>query len=115
MVTITFFKLNNDTLTGYRASGHAGYGKYGQDIVCAAVSVLTQATGKGILQVAGAKAEKRIDESTGFYELKLKEDQPDSVLEKAQVLLKTLEIALVAIANDKQYSGSIRINYTERR
>lgn len=115
MVTITFFKCSDDKLLGYRASGHAGFGKYGQDIVCAAVSALTQATGQGILQIASALADIKTDESTGYYELILRDNQSEIAADRAQTLLKTLEIALIAIAKDKQYSGFIRINYSERR
>ena len=39
MITITV-KKRNDTYIEFRIKGHAGYAEEGQDIVCAAVSVL---------------------------------------------------------------------------
>ena len=115
MTTITFFKSTDNRLTGYRASGHAGYGKHGQDILCSAISALTQAIGQGIKDVVNASAEMRCDDNSGFYEITVEDQQSAEVLEKVQILLRTLENALIAIANDRQYSGSIRINYSERR
>ena len=44
---VTFFRRADGTLIGYRAQGHTGYAEAGQDIVCAAVSALTQSTLNG--------------------------------------------------------------------
>ncbi len=38
MVSVTFFENNDNSFSGFSLSGHAGTGKYGKDIVCAAVS-----------------------------------------------------------------------------
>ena len=56
MITITFFakeiekkdKVNLETITGFRTEGHAEYAEYGQDIVCAAVSILVMNTMESI-------------------------------------------------------------------
>ena len=114
MTTVTFIR-QGEALYGFQASGHAGYDAYGKDILCAAVSALTQSASQGITQVARAKAEVRTDEKEGFLELTLTQDENTERFRYAQVLLKTLENALVAIAKDRQYSGKIRINYRERR
>ena len=115
MTTVTVFKQANGFIDGYRAVGHAGSGKYGKDIVCAAISVLTQSIGEGIVHVANAKASVRIDEDTGFYEILLEDHQDQRLLDQAQILLKTFENAVAALAQDRQYSGYIRMNYSERR
>ena len=46
----------NDGKTGYevKAKGHAGAGKYGQDIVCAAVSCLMQTLANEVEEAARA-------------------------------------------------------------
>jgi uncharacterized protein YsxB (DUF464 family) len=52
MITITFFakeieqdvKFNVESVTGFRTEGHAGYAEYGNDIICAAVSILVMTT-----------------------------------------------------------------------
>ena len=38
MVSVTFFENKDNSFSGFSLSGHAGMGKYGKDIVCAAVS-----------------------------------------------------------------------------
>lgn len=40
MINITVFRDDNGICKGFQCMGHAGYADYGQDIVCAAVSVL---------------------------------------------------------------------------
>lgn len=47
MINITFYSKNNHYI-GYAVSGHAMYGEYGQDIVCAAISVLAINTANSI-------------------------------------------------------------------
>ena len=115
MTTVTFFKRKDGLITGFQAEGHAGWADYGQDIVCAAVSSLTQSAWQGLEQVVGAKVESRIEPEKGLLRAMLTADQPDDIMEKAQILLKTLEMALTGISNDKQYSGTVRIMTRERR
>ncbi len=40
MIKITVFRDDNGICNGFHCMGHAGYADHGQDIVCAAVSVL---------------------------------------------------------------------------
>lgn len=40
MINITVFRDDNGICNGFQCMGHAGYADCGQDIVCAAVSVL---------------------------------------------------------------------------
>ncbi|HAU87402.1 MAG TPA: ribosomal-processing cysteine protease Prp [Lachnospiraceae bacterium] len=40
MINITVFRDDNGICNGFQCMGHAEYADYGQDIVCAAVSVL---------------------------------------------------------------------------
>ncbi len=100
--------------TGFKAQGHAGFSEYGKDIVCAAISALTQATAQGVTEVAKAKAKLTVDDDKGLLELEIVDDSEEA-LKKAQILLKTLELALTSISQDEQYTGTVRIIYRERR
>ncbi len=40
MITVTVFRSDTGTYKGFRCKGHAGFAERGQDVVCAAVSVL---------------------------------------------------------------------------
>ena len=50
MTTIVIYK-NNENFVGYECYGHSGYGEYGSDIVCAAISSVSYATLNGIEKV----------------------------------------------------------------
>ena len=41
MIRVTIYKNEKHECVGFKALGHAGYSENGQDVVCAAVSVLT--------------------------------------------------------------------------
>ena len=48
MIRVTFYRKENGSLSGFCIKGHAGYGKSGRDIVCAAVSALSFNTANSI-------------------------------------------------------------------
>ncbi|ETA74981.1 ribosomal-processing cysteine protease Prp [Ligilactobacillus equi] len=89
-------------ITGFELTGHAGYGIEGEDIVCAAVSVLTISTVNSLEQLA--KVELDIDERPlegGYLRVELKTDN-----DEAQLLLASLRLGLADIA--QQYRKYIR-------
>ncbi|OGO76636.1 MAG: hypothetical protein A2Y23_06460, partial [Clostridiales bacterium GWB2_37_7] len=47
-------------ITDFKVDGHAGFAKSGDDIVCSAVSVLTQTTVQGLKMVADIDIEYEI-------------------------------------------------------
>ena len=54
MTTITVYKRQNGAIAGFEASGHAGAARIrGYDLVCCAVSVLTQTCVNALEAVAG--------------------------------------------------------------
>lgn len=116
MTTVTFFKeVGREVYSGFRASGHAGYAEYGSDIVCAAISALTESTAMGLQDVVRAKVRVTTDEDKGLLEAILEDGQSEDIIAKAQILLITLKKALTAIAEDRQFPGTIRIITKERR
>jgi len=113
MTKVVFYERDDKLMTGFEAAGHAGYAKRGQDIVCAAVSALTQAAANGLSEVVKANLEARMDEDTGYLSCMLTNANSEDVIEKSQILLKTLKMALTEISKD--YPGTIRIIIRERR
>lgn len=65
----------NDGKTGYevKAKGHAGAGKYGQDIVCAAVSVLMQTLANEVENAAkgGSVAKGNVERGHGWMKVEV--------------------------------------------
>ena len=54
MIKIKFIK-KNDNFLSFEISGHANNGKYGEDIVCAAVSATSTMVLNGLLEVMSLK------------------------------------------------------------
>ncbi|MEY8441247.1 ribosomal-processing cysteine protease Prp [Lactobacillaceae bacterium 24-114] len=62
------FNLNSDhQITAFEIRGHADAGPYGQDIVCAAVSVLSISTINGLEQVAKTNPTVESDNDNGGF------------------------------------------------
>lgn len=93
MIKITFY-TKSDNYIGLVSEGHAGFDKRGKDIVCSAVSSITQTCALGILEVLKINAKYEVDEDKGYLELRLPEAMDKSLLEKTQVLLQTTCLAL---------------------
>ncbi len=94
MITIQIFNQNN-TVCGYEISGHAGYSQAGQDIVCAAVSVLSINTANAIERFTDIEANIHVDD-TGYLKVLL----PDKRDVKAQVLLDAFSLGIQEIYNN---------------
>ena len=110
--TVSFFKRPDGALTGYRAQGHTGYAEAGEDIVCAAVSALTQTTLNGLQNVLKAPVMFEIDDEAALLEARLTPQATEAQVEAAQLLLKTLLEGLRAI--ERSYPRNVRI-IEERR
>ena len=110
---VTFFRRADGTLTGYRAQGHTGYAEAGSDIVCAAVSALTQSTLNGLRSVLKAPVMFEIDERSARLEAQLTPEATDEQVDQAQLLLVTLLEGLQAI--ERSYPRNVRIFFEERR
>ena len=110
---VTFFRRADGTLIGYRAQGHTGYAEAGQDIVCAAVSALTQSTLNGLRSVLKAPVMFDIDDQGASLEVELTPEASKEQVAQAQLLLVTLLEGLQAI--ERSYPRNVRIFYEERR
>ena len=71
MITVDLFKNEQGLITGYKVSGHAGFAAAGEDIVCGAVSVLTQTPILGLEQHLKCQPSYHVDEEDGILEVNL--------------------------------------------
>ena len=94
MIDVKIFQTPSGEYTGFQMSGHAGYAEYGQDIVCAAVSVLVI---NAIDQYTEDTFENSVDLDTGsvFF---LITDRPVST--SSQLLMKSLVLGLNGIEDE---------------
>ena len=58
-------------ITGYKVSGHAGFGEEGNDIICSAVSALTQAPLLGLEKHLKLKPSYAVNQEDGILEAAL--------------------------------------------
>ena len=97
MTKVEFFTLE-DRITGFRCSGHSGYGEEGSDILCAAISAAVNLTECTVNDVCGARAKVRVDEATATITLTLPAacDEEEAV----QSALSGLLVYLIGLRED---------------
>lgn len=66
MIHVTFLR-SQGRLVGFDCTGHADYAEAGQDIVCSAVSALTQTAVLGLVEVAHIPAGYSISEDGSLH------------------------------------------------
>ena len=93
-------------LVGFDCVGHAEFAEPGSDIVCSAVSALTTTIANGIVEIVSATAGVSIDEMDGIH-LILAEDTGGEELDRAELLLQTLQLGLRSI--EKEYPGYLKV------
>lgn len=105
MITVTVWRDAAGRVHGFRSEGHAQYADYGEDIVCAAVSVLTQSAVLGLTQ--HVKVDVAVEQSPGWLQCVL----GDGLLADdvgAAAVLETMVLGLNAIA--QQYPQQVRVH-----
>ena len=104
MTRITVF-YRNGSPAGFLAKGHTGYAEAGEDIVCAAVSALTQTAYLGVAELA--KAEVTVKQKDGELRVMLSEGISDEEREKAELILGTMLLGLRSI--EENYSDYLKV------
>jgi len=97
MIKVVIFRNTDNDIVGFEVSGHAGYADPGKDIVCAAVSILATTTVNSLEEQLPIKPQYKVDETNGFLQCYLPEGFCEVDFERAQVILKTLEIGFKSI------------------
>jgi len=95
MITVSMLR-EGDLFVGFHAQGHAEYADPGADIVCSAVSALTQTAALGLTEKLGLEAGVSILDS-GEMHCILGRDCTREQCERADIILGTLYIGLRAM------------------
>ena len=110
MTTITVYALNGGRLKGYEAAGHADGRRSGEyDLVCSAVSALTQTGVNALYAVAGVTPEVIVRD--GYLRCLLPDGQ--EAQERAQIVLRTVLQGLNDV--EKSYPKELRMRQQEWR
>ena len=108
-MTQVSWQFAHDACVGFRAHGHAGNAAAGENIVCAAVSALLQSLVLGLTQVLDIeKLALTSDEEQALLQVRLPQTLTNEQRSGAQVLMKTVRLALEDIA--AQYPDEIQSN-----
>ena len=94
MLEVTFYRDGQDRLSSVFARGHADFGKYGEDIVCAAVSAILQALRLGLETYANLPLDT--DQESGEFHLRWPESARDDPAVKAIVATAELSVERIA-------------------
>jgi len=97
MIKIKIYRAQDNSIKGFEVSGHAKYSKHGKDIVCSAVSVLTQTALIGLVKVAGIEADDKLEDS-GYLKCEIPGELTEIARIKSSAILDTM---LEGLANIK--------------
>lgn len=98
MITIQISRDDDLRIQGFTVSGHALFAKAGDDIICAAVSMITINTVNAIEEfLPDEKSDVTVNREEGFISFKLKE----SPTKESELLLQTFRLGVVSI--EEQY------------
>jgi len=112
MTTITVYTLAGGAIAGFEAGGHAGGKRIrGYDLVCCAVSALTQTGVNALCAVAQVTPEAKV--SDGYLRCILPEELDEAQMDRAQIVLRTIMTGLTDI--QRIYPNLIRIQQKEWR
>ena len=105
MTHVSIIKTRDGRYRGFNCIGHSGYADAGEDIVCAAISVLVINTINSLEVLADEKVQLVTNETEGLIDCRL----TDTNNEKSQLLLASMILGLQEIK--KQY-GKTYIDLT---
>ncbi|HBT64306.1 MAG TPA: ribosomal-processing cysteine protease Prp [Ruminococcaceae bacterium] len=102
-MTRSKFFIRQGILVGFELRGHSGFGCFGRDIVCAAVSSAALMTANTITEIMGVPAD--IQEREGFLRVIL----TDSQANRCRDVLEGFRLHLTEM--QKQYPHNIKVIY----
>ncbi|MFA5535838.1 MAG: ribosomal-processing cysteine protease Prp [Bacillota bacterium] len=95
MVFVEFFEDRDELLKAFKFTGHAGAAPHGEDLVCSAISVLSQTAVIGLQYYLREKPKLEI--AAGLLSCILPDGLNELEQERSQTILKTMELGLKAL------------------
>ena len=105
MITVNILMTSKDEIKGLKVNGHADFSEHGSDIVCSAVSALTQTALLGLMEVVKLDLKYCIKEGYLSFDMPLIEDEEKKL--KAYAIMDTMILGLRNI--ESNYSPYIRL------
>ena len=102
MTNIQIHKKNG-SIIGFVVSGHSGYSEQGSDIVCSAISSLSQMVCVGLENVLNLKPTIKINENNAYLSCMLPNNISEENFSKATVLFEAFEKSVeLLLCGDKK-------------
>ena len=102
MTTIQLHKKQGN-ITGFVISGHSGYAEEGSDIVCSAISALSQSVCVGLENVLNLNPTIKVNEKKAHLSCFVENEKDEKVKLLFDTFEKTVELLLVGDKNLKKY------------
>lgn len=105
MITVIVDRDEQRQIRGVYMNGHSGYDEPGRDIICAAASALCITAANALEDICGYSTDDvfRV-KGEGTEDLNVRITAPetgtDEAKDRAQVIMRTLELGLMSIARD---------------
>ena len=109
MIHVTIFCNEDKECVGFQTEGHAEYADPGEDIICAAVSVLVINTLNSIEAFAGDEVSFMSDEESGMISYHLTKNPS----KEAGLLLNSMILGLQNMVDDENYTDYIDLTFEE--
>lgn len=109
MTYITFYQNSDGVVAGFDTSGHAGYARQGEDIVCAAISALVINAVNSIEQFTDDAFKVDVDRENGGIVFRL-EEKPSK---EAALLLNSLILGLQRMEDEEENRQYIDVIFEE--
>ncbi|HZJ76068.1 MAG TPA: ribosomal-processing cysteine protease Prp [Oscillospiraceae bacterium] len=109
MISISIYRNSDKMIEQFIIQGHAHAANPGEDIVCAAVSVLSQTTVLSLHQIVNVDIKYEIKK--GYLKCKLPKNLTKKKLYETKLLIDTMLLGLENI--QENYSQYIEIRYKE--
>ncbi|MCY6484285.1 ribosomal-processing cysteine protease Prp [Clostridium aestuarii] len=100
------FKFKKECIVAFEIEGHAGFDDIGNDILCSAVSFLSQATLNGLIEILKVNVQYQAEDD-GYLSVNI-ENEEDEHIEKCQILLKTMLLGIKNLIKDG-YGDYVRL------
>src|SRR5699024_12217609 len=109
-VTVT---RSSDRIAAFELTGHADSGPYGYDLVCAGVSAVSFGTINAVMKCCDVELDIEQGHEGGYLHVSIPDTIQDSQMEKVQLLLEGMLVALETIERD--YGQFIKIDRKSTR
>ena len=109
MTHVTIYRNKNKECVGFTVIGHADYADAGEDVVCAALSILVINTCNAIEKFTSARFSLVTNEEEGLIDFRLK----DNLSEQTELLLSAMILGIETMVENEDYEEYIQLSFEE--